>query len=159
MMGHSDNISTSYLERPKGLFEMEYLKIEPLLTVFGLNRSEVNEMSQTVQKLKEDIVQMTDAQLGEMTRVKELEGFVRTLRSKVTNLEEQLNGATQIIETLSPILDTFIEFADTPEFQEFKRKRWEQKELKEIKEADKDFKELEGEVLKGHPIPKKVKSE
>ena len=63
-------------------------------------------------------------------------------------MREQLKGATGIIRTLEPILDTFIEFADTPEFQEFKRKRWEAKEFESREEFEETYNEEKAELLK-----------
>jgi integrase len=129
MMGHANEVSHAYLERNKGLFQMEYVKVEPYVTVFGVNKTVVNEMSQEVEGLKENVVELVKKDI-------QLETETKKLKVEVNDLKKQLKGATEIIHTLEPILDTFIEFADTPEFEEFKRKRWDEKEVKERREAE-----------------------
>jgi integrase len=58
MMGHANDVSAGYLERNKGLFEMEYVKVEPYVTVFGINKTQVNEISQELEELRGTTVRL-----------------------------------------------------------------------------------------------------
>ena len=148
MMGHANDVSAGYLERNKGLFEMEYVKVEPYVTVFGVNKNVVNEMSQKMEGLKDSMVELAQKDTKLSVETEGLKTKFKNLTREVENLKEQLKGATEIIHTLEPILDTFIEFADTPEFQEFKRKKWEAKEVQSREEAQEaEYKERE-EIMK-----------
>ena len=51
MMGHASNVSASYLEKSVGLLLKEYVRIEPYVTVFGIDKSSVTVLSEEVQNL------------------------------------------------------------------------------------------------------------
>jgi integrase/regulator of replication initiation timing len=86
MMGHSNDVSAGYLERNKGLFEMEYVKVEPYVTVFGVNKNVVNEMSQEVEGLKENVVELVTE--------------TKMLKAEVQSLKRQLEIAVLYINSL-----------------------------------------------------------
>jgi integrase len=138
MMGHANDVSAGYLERNKGLFEMEYVKVEPYVTVFGVNKNVVNEMSQEVESLKDNVVELV---------------------AEVKDLKEQLKNATKMVYSFEPILNTFNEIANTPEGQELIKRIHEAKLQREMKEAQQEDNKLKAEIEKEHPIPKKVKGE
>ncbi len=155
MMGHSSNISASYLEKSNGLFLREYIKVEPYLTVFGVNKHKVTEMTEEIVELKSEVGVLVEA--GKIVQNKtstleeknvELEKTVNHLQSEMSDLKERLKGATGIIHTLEPILDDFVEFANLPAFQEFKRKKMEEKEAKSRVEFERADKEFKSKVLK-----------
>ena len=53
MMGHSSGVSASYLEKGEGSFLREYIRIEPYVTLFGVDRNGVTDLAETVQELRE----------------------------------------------------------------------------------------------------------
>ena len=130
-MGHASDVSGSYLSKANGIFEKMYVKIEPLLTVFGVNQSVVNEMTKEVSVLKTTTSAVVD---------------------KVQNLEAQLKSAIQMIYSFEPLLNTFNEIANTPEGQELIKKIHEAKMKQEKVEAQKETQELKAEVTKENPI-------
>jgi integrase len=67
MMGHATSISHGYLEKSDGLFIQEYIKAEPYLTVFGLNKEAVTEMNEKVYNVEKSVVD----QAQEITKLKE----------------------------------------------------------------------------------------
>lgn len=53
-MGHSTDISGSYLEKPRGLFVREYVKVEPFLTVFG-RAGETEKLAERTKELEQRV--------------------------------------------------------------------------------------------------------
>ena len=51
-MGHSSGVSASYLERGEGSFLREYIRVEPYLTLFGVDRNGVTDLAETVEEQK-----------------------------------------------------------------------------------------------------------
>jgi hypothetical protein len=51
-MGHASNISVTYLEKSGGLFLKEYLRVEPYVTVYGVDKSQITLMSENYDELK-----------------------------------------------------------------------------------------------------------
>jgi len=133
-MGHASDVSGTYLSKANGIFEKMYVKVEPLLTVFGVNQSVVNEMTKEVSVLKTTTSAVVD---------------------KVQNLEVQLKQATQMIYSFEPLLNTFNEIAETPEGQQLIKKIHEAKLKQETVEAQKETQELKAEVTKENPIAAK----
>ncbi len=139
-MGHASSVSDSYLEQDSSIFEKMYVKVEPLLTVFGVNQSVVNEMTKEVSGLKAEVATLSEGG--------------KAIVDKVQNLEARLNEATEIIYGFEPILNTFSAIADTPEGQELIRKLREAKHQQEMKEVQED----NAKINKEHPIAKEAKT-
>ncbi len=131
MMGHVTSISDSYLEYNDGMFIQEYIKLEPFVTVFGVNINETEIVTQIQDDMKELKAQTYDK--------------TAQLEKDVAELKEQLKSATELIYKLEPYLDTVTQFADEIQWL---------KEQKRKAEAEQDFNELKGEVTKANPIPK-----
>ena len=141
MMGHASDVSTGYLEKNPAIFKKVYLKVEPFLTVFGVNKSLVNEITRQVGGLKDNVVDLVKKDLQLDTEIKEL--------------KEQLKSATELIYSFEPVLNTFSTISDTPEGQELIRKIHEAK-LKQ--EGQEETEKLRVEVTKERPVPTKAKS-
>ncbi len=127
-MGHASSVSDSYLEQDPSIFEKMYVKIELFLTVFGINKSAVNEMSREITGLKDEVAVLSKGGEAITDRTTQLE-------EEVTDLKEKLECAVAYIWTLR-----------------------EEVELKEKAEAEEDFHKLVEEINKEHPIPKATKS-
>jgi hypothetical protein len=54
-MGHTGDMSASYLEKPMGLFLREYIRIEPWVTVYGVDKSQILEVTEHVDELTQEI--------------------------------------------------------------------------------------------------------
>jgi len=52
MMGHSSGVSASYLEKGEGSFLREYIRVEPYVTLFGVDRNGVTDLAETVEEQK-----------------------------------------------------------------------------------------------------------
>lgn len=128
-MGHASDVSSGYLEQNSSIFEKMYVKIEPLLTVFGTSKSQVNEMSREISGLKDELTLVVEGNKGVTEKTAQLE-------NEIKELKEQLECAVNYIWSLKAEI-----------------------EEKEKAEAEEDFRKLVEEINKEHPIPKKVKSE
>ncbi len=134
-MGHASDVSASYLERNKGLFEMQYVKVEPLVTVFGINKSAVNEMSQKVEGLKDDIKDLAVESHQNKVKAELLEKKNVELEEAVNNLSDELaksNAAVQswiqlFQQNYLPLLRFVDTLSELPEFEELKKKAREAK--------------------------------
>lgn len=141
MMGHASNVSASYLEQANGIFEKMYVKVEPLLTVFGVNQTIVNQMTKEVNGLKAEVAHLSEGG--------------KAIVDKIQNLEARLKEATELVYSFEPMLSTFSAIADTKEGQELINKIREAKEKQEIRETQEKSDKLKAEVTKENPIPKK----
>jgi hypothetical protein len=54
-MGHASDVSASYLEKPDGLFLREYIRVEPWVTVYGLDKSQILEVTEHVDELTQEV--------------------------------------------------------------------------------------------------------
>lgn len=70
-MGHSTDVSGSYLEKPRGLFVKEYVKVEPFLTVFG-KTGETERLTQRTRALEEGMAKILEDKLRIEQKLKEL---------------------------------------------------------------------------------------
>jgi len=141
MMGHASNVSASYLEQANGIFEKMYVRVEPLLTVFGINQSVVNEMTKEVSGLKSEVATLSEGG--------------KAIVDKVQNLEAQLKDAIQMIYSFEPILNTFSEIAETTEGQKLINRIHEAKAKQEAIEAQNQTDKEREEITKENPIAKK----
>jgi len=144
-MGHASSVSDSYLEQDASIFEKMYVKIEPFLTVFGINQSVVNEITKEVSGLKTEVATLSEGG--------------KAIVDKVQNLEARLKSATEIIYSFEPMLNTFSAITDTKEGQELINKIREAKLKQETVEAQEETEKLKADVTKEHPIQDKVKRE
>jgi hypothetical protein len=124
MMGHASDVSSGYLEKDPALFKKIFVKVEPFLTVFGVNKGLVDEMSHEVNGLKDNVVNL-------VKKDQQLEAKIETLKEQVKNQQSQLARAIRYISQLT-----------------------EEIELRDKAEAEEDFKQLIAELNKTHPIPR-----
>ena len=136
-MGHASDVSAGYLEQSSSIFAKLYVKVEPFLTVFGVNSNQVNEMTQEVNVLKDNVVDLAKKDLQ--------------LEAEIKDLKEQLKSATQMVYSFEPILNTFNDIANTTEGQELIKKIQEAKMKQETVEAQKE----DEEITKEHPLASK----
>lgn len=144
-MGHASSVSDSYLEQDPSIFEKMYVKIEPFLTVFGINQSVVNEMTKEVSVLKTEVATLSEGG--------------KAIVDKVQNLEAQLKQATEMIYSFEPLLNTFNEIANTTEGQELIRRIHEAKLKEETVETQTEANKLRAKITAENPIPKKDKGD
>jgi len=60
LMGHASGVSASYLEKGEGSFLREYIRVEPYVTLFGVDKNGVTDLAETVE--------------GQRIKIEELEG-------------------------------------------------------------------------------------
>lgn len=80
-MGHSTDVSGSYLEKPRGLFVKEYIKVEPFVTVFGKS-GETEKLAERTKALEGEIATILDSRAAQERRIKELERNVSYYESR-----------------------------------------------------------------------------
>jgi len=129
MMGHASDVSAGYLNQDKGIFEKMYVKIEPLLTVFG---SVDEALKQEFRGLKDNIVDLAGKNLEREAETKQLKKEMVELIGLVNEQQGQLKSAIRYIS-------------------ELRQEIYDRDRL----EAEEDFHKLVEEVNKTHPIPKK----
>jgi hypothetical protein len=145
MMGHASDVSAGYLEKDQAIFKKVYVKVEPFVTVFGINKNLLNEMEKKYNGLQTDFTKYSRKTLS--------------LEEQVADLKEQLKSATELVYSFEPVLSTFSAIADTVEGQELIKKLHEAKAKQETVEAQEETNKQREEITKEHPIPKKAKSE
>ena len=108
MMGHASNISGSYLEKSEGLLLKEYLRVEPYVTVFGVDKSSVTILSEEVQNLNSMTLDL----------VKENQ----KLKSQMKTFREEIKSIVDM---------NYKEFQEFREWLETKQRGEEQKDVQE----------------------------
>jgi integrase len=136
-MGHSSTVSASYLEQGNGLFLKEYLKVEPYLTVFGVNKSKVTELSGEVEELKGSVTTLVKTEGIIQDKMASLEQSNASLVQRNTKLEAQIKSMYEFVHRNFDNLLEFVDaISDLPEFEEMKKKLVEAKETKARAEAE-----------------------
>jgi integrase len=128
MMGHANDVSAGYLEKDPAIFKKIYVKVEPFLTVFGVNKGLVDEMSHEVNGLKDNVVNL-------VKKDQQREADIKSLNDQIKTQQSQLARAIRYISQLT-----------------------EEIENRDKTEAEEDFRKLVEEITKEYPVPKKVKS-
>ena len=85
-MGHASNTSAIYLEKSDGLFLREYIKVEPNVTVYGVDKSQISLMNETVEELRQK--NEDTAKDLEANKTKLIELYIETQKLKAV-LEQQ----------------------------------------------------------------------
>lgn len=132
MMGHASDVSSSYLSQDSSIFEKMYVKVEPLLTVFGVNQAVVNEMTKEVGELKAEQTTFKDTQ--------------KILAEKVKELEIQLESAQGYLKQFEEIIDK----GELTKFREWMEQHYENEGKEEVQEQ-------RAQINKEHPVPEKPK--
>lgn len=70
MMGHASDISTTYLEKSDGLFLKEYIKVEPYVTVYGVDKSQITLISENYDELKSNLSEVLKQQQKDKEELK-----------------------------------------------------------------------------------------
>jgi integrase len=89
-MGHSSNMSGTYLEKSNGLFLKEYIKLEPYVTVYGVDKTQIIEVNENVDELKQELGTIKDQLIG---KDRELEA----LKERMSRLENVSKPALEAL--------------------------------------------------------------
>lgn len=84
-MGHSTDVSGSYLEKPRGFFVKEYVKVEPFVTVFG-KTGETERLAEKTRALEEGVAKILEDKLK---LEQKLEGLMKKQRKLVDERVEK----------------------------------------------------------------------
>jgi integrase len=103
MMGHANDVSAGYLERNKGLFEMEYVKVEPFVTVFGVSKNQVTEMSEAMTELKGEVKVLSKADEVFAEKITALEKENASLKAFQKRLDFVVNNIDLLEDALRQI--------------------------------------------------------
>ncbi len=106
MMGHSSNISATYLEKSDGLFLKEYLKVEPYVTVYGVDKSQITLISENYDELKSSLSEV----------IKQQQQDKEELLQQISSMYEFVH------KTYDPAMELLNEVADTSEGKELIKK-------------------------------------
>ena len=128
MMGHASDVSAGYLEKDPALFKKVYVRVEPFLTVFGVDKDSVTEMSREITGLKDEITLVVEGNKGVSERTAQLE-------AEIERLKKVSASAISEIQFLTKFLDNFLAITDTPEGYELWMRLKEEKFRQEDKEA------------------------
>jgi len=121
-MGHRNHMGQEYSELSKAKIELEYLRVEPFLTVYGQSEESL--------EIKEDIRKME-------TRVVDLNREITEQKIKNMQLEAKIGSMYEFVHRNFDPLLTFVDaISELPEFETLKQKMVEAKYAK--KEDDKE---------------------
>lgn len=124
-MGHRNHMGQEYSELSKAKIELEYLRVEPFLTVYGQSEESL--------EIKEDIRKME-------IRVVDLNREITEQKMKNKELESQIKSMYEFVHrNYDPLMDFVNDLSELPEFEELKMKMLEAKEA----EARAEDEELE----------------
>jgi hypothetical protein len=110
-IGHErGDMDNAYMRVQEAKAREMYVKREHLLSI-----SASTEKEEELRKIKDSVSDLIVDKEEIKERMEKAEGGVQSLTSQVAELQERLKGATEIIHTLEPILDSFIELTSTEE--------------------------------------------
>lgn len=89
MMGHVTDVSAGYLEKSNGLFLKEYVRVEPYITVFGVEKSDVIELSEKVEGLNRKVDESKDKMTELYESLHQKDRQIQELDDEVKALEER----------------------------------------------------------------------
>ena len=89
-MGHAGDTSASYLEKSDGLFLKEYIKVEPYVTVYGIDKSQIMTMNENVDELKQELQTFKE-------HSKEKDAELEELRERMLKLENVSKPALEVL--------------------------------------------------------------
>jgi integrase len=121
-MGHSTSISAGYLEKGNGTFLQEYVKVEPYLTVFGVSKNQVTEMSEAMAELKSEVKVLTKSGEAVTDKVADLEKENTQLKTQISSIYAYVH------KNLDPLLDVVNAIAETEEGRELIKRINEEKQ-------------------------------
>lgn len=58
MMGHATDVSAGYLNKSNGLFLKAYVQVEPLLTVYGVQKTQLQKVNEELDDMKVQLLQL-----------------------------------------------------------------------------------------------------
>jgi integrase len=134
-MGHASNISGIYLEKSNGLFLKEYLKVEPYVTVYGVDKSQITLMNENYDELRQKY-EIAEKEL-DSNKAKIIELYEKTDRLKEigeldkSRLEQKINAMYEFVhKTYDPVMELLNEISDTPNGKELIEKLHAKKQRK-----------------------------
>jgi hypothetical protein len=135
-MGHRNHMGQSYSELNKAKLELEYLRVEPFLTVYGQSKENL--------EIKEDIRKME-------TRIIDLNKEIAEQEAKNTKLETTIKELYQFVHrNFDPLLNFVNELSELPGFEELQRRLSEAKKAKlmaEVNKAHEEKQERQAEIV------------
>ena len=117
MMGHSSGISGSYLEKGEGSFLREYIRVEPFVTLFNVDKSDVTDLSETFAEQKVQLEELEKKLADSNDRVAVIFDKNQTLEAQVEELDEKLAAVMRTVRRFierEKELDRLIEASKTP---------------------------------------------
>jgi site-specific recombinase XerC/soluble cytochrome b562 len=125
-MGHRNHMGQEYSELSKAKLELEYLRVEPFLTVYGQSKENL--------EIKEDLRKME-------TRIIDLNKEIAEQKSKNVELTKRVQ---LLSETLHPFIENIDKFEEV--FQRIREGK-EKKLIAEINEAEQAEREKQVDIL------------
>ena len=118
LMGHASGVSASYLEKGEGSFLREYIRVEPYVTLFGVDKNGVTDLAETVEgqriKIEELEGKLTDASdrfAETYDRNQALEtkmrGMEKKLKEEVERSEVRWGNAVRNLETFEMVINRY----------------------------------------------------
>jgi len=105
MMGHSSGISGSYLEKGEGSFLREYIRVEPYVTLFNVDKSDVTDLSETFAEQKVQLEELEKKLVTSASTVSEIYNENKKLKVHVEELDEKLEAAMKIVRGVQRFVD------------------------------------------------------
>jgi integrase len=84
-MGHKSSISQTYLEKPVQVLEIQFSRVEPLLTVFGVAESE------SLRGLEQQLTEERAKRAQQQDHIEKLEERIRNTEEKLDKILEKLS--------------------------------------------------------------------
>ncbi|MBA7610665.1 hypothetical protein ES703_17877 [subsurface metagenome] len=108
-MGHSSGVSASYLEKGEGSFLREYIRIEPYLTLFGVDRNNVTDLAETIEELKAHVSDLEEERALYTERFTEIYDRNKTLETRIREINEEQSENKKVFGIIMMALDALTE--------------------------------------------------
>jgi len=105
MMGHTTGVSASYLEKGEGSFLREYIRVEPFVTLFNVDKSDVTDLSETVAEQKAHLEELEKKLVTSAATVSEIYDENKTLKTQLVELEDQVRAMMPAFRRVQRMLE------------------------------------------------------
>lgn len=105
MMGHSSGVSAGYLEKGEGSFLREYIRVEPFVTLFNVDKNDVTDLSDTVAEQKAHLDDLEKKVVESNDRVAAMFDENQKLEKKIEGLENQVRERDPAFRVIKRLLE------------------------------------------------------
>jgi hypothetical protein len=95
-MGHAGDMSASYLEKPAGMFLKEYIRVEPWVTVYGVDKAQVAVIAENLDDIRQELKRFSEENASLKDSLNSVGGFSSEDNEKIKLLLSRFDSFIQL---------------------------------------------------------------